>query len=358
MALKDDGSLQFDGKLALAANPKTPTDFLRLLATGDVEVRSRVARNPSTPLDLLTKLSKDKAKTVREAVVENTSAPDDLKEIALAITASARTRKPTVAERAETIWHEELEPSSLASYLSDKAMGIRIAAAIRGAELGLIEPHQCAELISKEASGRGASQLLDRWEATREDVILEVLLVGRFEDQLARIAQDPSSPVAVVRRLFDANIPGVAWYFATRDEVTPDELHALSTAPSHSFATWTEPHSPAVGQVYSDGHVTCYPQVVVALHDATRQDTLIQLRKARSKYVRAALAQRPDPDALPLLAKDKESVVRAAVAAQPATPIDLLEALAMDPERGVRAAVHANPSATDTARAAAALLGI
>jgi hypothetical protein len=70
------------------------------------------------------------------------------------------------------------------------------------------------------------------------------------------------------------------------------------------------------------------------------------------------LAQRPDDEALPLLAKDKESVVRAAIAAQPATPVELLEVLAMDPEREVRAAIHTNPSATDTARSAAALLGI
>jgi len=120
---------------------------------------------------------------------------------------------------------------------------------------------------------------------------------------------------------------------------------------------WSEPEALSPGEIYNDGFITCYPQVVVALHPLTRPETLKKMRKARSKYVRAALAQRPDLEALPGLAKDKESSVRVAVAAQTATPADILEALAMDAEREVRAAVQANTSASETARASAALLG-
>jgi len=82
------------------------------------------------------------------------------------------------------------------------------------------------------------------------------------------------------------------------------------------------------------------------------------MRKYRSKCVQAALVQRPDPEALAALARDKGVMVREAVADQTATPHELLEVLASDSEQEIRAAVHGNPNAPDTARATAALLGI
>ena len=343
---------------AIARNPSTPAESLWLLSTQHADVRSAVAGNPSCPPDLIRTLARDKAKSVRTAVASNPAAPQDVSSSAQEANASARSKKPSVADRVDAIFQEDLDDQQLQLLLEDDAMGIRIAAAVRGAELGILTPEDCARLLRKEPQNNGARQVHARWSRTRDNILFQVMLAGRFEDQLTAVAQDPETPIETVRILFEAKIPGVAWFFATREGVTAEELDALSTAPSHSYPMWSEPESLRPGEIYNDGFVTCYPQVVVALHPLTRAETLRKMRKARSKYVRAALAQRPDQEALPGLAKDKEVSVRVAVAAQAATPAEILEALAMDPEREVRAAVHANPSATDTARAAAALLGL
>ena len=169
----------------------------------------------------------------------------------------------------------------------------------------------------------------------------------------------PATPAPeLLRRLIVEKVPGAAWYFVKREEITPDELDALATAPSHSFQYFAEPDNLSVGQIYADSRITCYPPVVVALHPLTRPGTLVKMRKARSKYVRVALAQRPDQGALAALAKDKEVLVRSAVAAQTATPTEILDALAVDSESMVRDAVLSNPATSDSARAAALLLGI
>ena len=344
--------------MGIARNPSTPAESLRLLSTQHVDVRSAVAGNPSSPPDLLSSLARDKAKSVRTAVASNPSTPEDVRSAVQEAIASARSKKPSVAERVESIFEEGLDAEGLQALLADKAMGIRIAAAVRGAELGILTPEESARLLKKEPQNNGARHVHARWSTTGDSTLFQVMLAGRFEDQLTAIAQDPETPIEMVRTLFEATIPGVAWFFATRDGVTAEELDTLATAPSHSYPMWSEPESLRPGEIYNDGFVTCYPQVVVALHPLTRPETLKKMRKARSKYVRVALAERPDLEALPSLAKDKESVVRAAIAAQPATPVELLEVLAMDPEREVRAVVHANSSATDTARSAAVLLGI
>jgi hypothetical protein len=343
--------------LNLARNPSTPVESLRLLSTQHADVRAAIARNPSCPSDLLATLARDKAKSVRTAVADNPAAPADARSAAQDANASARSKKPSVADRVDSMYQEGLDSEQLSALLEDRAMGIRIAAAIRAAELGILTPEDCARLLKQEPQNNGARHLHARWSTTGDNTLFQVMLAGRFEDQLTSIAQDPETPIEMVRTLFEAKIPGVAWFFATREGVTADELDTLSTAPSHSYPMWSEPESLRPGEIYNDGFVTCYPQVVVALHPLTRSETLTKMRKARSKYVRAALAQRPDPEALPILAGDKESTVRAAVAGQTETSLDILEVLAMDPEREVRAAVHANPNSSETARAAATLLG-
>lgn len=343
--------------LRIARNPSSPVESLRILSKEHADVRSAVARNPSAPHDLLVTLARDKAKSVRAAVASNPAAPEDVRSAALELNNSTQAKKPSVAERAESIFQERLDPEGLQALVTDKAMGIRIAAAVRGAELGILTPEEAARLLKKEPQNNGARQVHARWSTTGDSTLFQVMLAGRFEDQLTAIAQDPETPIEMVRTLFEAKIPGVAWFFVTRDGVTAEELDTLATAPSHSYPMWSEPESLRPGEIYSDGFITCYPQVVVALHPLTRPETLKKMRKARSKYVRAALAERPDLEALPSLAKDKEASVRQAVAAQALTPPAILDTLAMDPEREVRAAAHANSNSSETARAAATLLG-
>ena len=113
---------------------------------------------------------------------------------------------------------------------------------------------------------------------------------------------------------------------------------------------------PVAGGGVPGRFVTCHSQVIVALHPLTREASLMKLRKARSKYLRDSLAQRPDLPALAVLVKVKDISVR--IAAQEQTPATLLGELSLDPDSDARAAVHANLPAPDEARAQSALLGL
>jgi len=70
---------------AVARNPKTPVDLLRILANKSTEpqssiVRTTVAENPSTPVDVLRLLGNEKTEVdllVRRAVAENPRTPED-----------------------------------------------------------------------------------------------------------------------------------------------------------------------------------------------------------------------------------------------------------------------------------------
>ena len=100
------------------------------------------------------------------------------------------------------------------------------------------------------------------------------------------------------------------------------------------------------------------PKVREALDPATTAERLVALRRASSKYVRAALLMRPDIDAFEVLAKDKVAYVRCVAARQAVCPEKVLVDLALDPDVSVRTAVSRNPSASDDVRAQAAIMGV
>lgn len=349
-----------DVRAAAAANPSSPPEVLAALSKDKTaEVRRQVAFNLSTPPEVLDRLARDRAKGVRLAAARNPFTSHESAHAAQVVTRKAKAKRPTtVAERAEEILRTDLTPEDLESLMMDKAMGVRIAACIRGFECGLVDDEEAVRLLNRE--NRGEGQLLDRWRDTGDERLFSLMITGRFDDALLSIARDPSAPAELLNQMFELKIPTVGWMIACRDDLTADQLDHLATVASHSFETWEVPEDGEllVGQVYSGGYIACHPQIVVALHQDTRPETLTRLRKARSKHVRAAVAHRPDLEALPVLAQDKDPVVRAAVASQPLTPSDLLNELSLDAHVDVRTAVHTNPSSSEEARAQAALLGV
>ncbi len=357
-ALAKDASPEV--RATVARSHATSAETLTLLAKDkSAEVRRQLALNRNTPTELLIKFASDKAKGVRLAAIRNPGAPLHAATVAAEATERADAKKPkSVSDRAEEILHGDFTPDVLAGYLDDKAMGIRIAAAIRGFEIGLLDAKTTAKHLKQQTEGD--NRLFQHWQQTKDQRLIDVMIDARFDNALEAVARDPATPLERLDQLFELKIPTVGWMIAQRPDLTADQLDVLATTPSHSYQSWEAPGPDelGIGEFYAGGFVSCHPQVIVALHPLTRDASLVKLRKARSKYVRAALAQRPDLDALPTLAKDKDATVRVAVASQGQTPAGLLGELSLDPDSDVRAAVHTNPAAPETARAQAALLGL
>ncbi|MEI6373903.1 MAG: HEAT repeat domain-containing protein [Actinomycetes bacterium] len=232
-----------------------------------------------------------------------------------------------------------------------------------------------ASEISEEASlrnrlpvsGRTISWVQERAYSTLSEPLRAVL--GTLELQPGYRIVIPETPGKVpIKRGSKGMDTHKAWDLASNPSATAEELALAATAPSHSHVeyVWDEQAPDVPGQIRASGvtwevggdSVTRFPQILVALHPNTSADTLILLRKARSKHVRAALAQRPDLHALPILVRDKDPLVRRAVAEQEACPVELLAVLSLDPDIAVRSAASVHPQATDEIRAQAAILGI
>lgn len=328
----------------------------------DFLVRVTVAGNPSTPPEALRLLAKDRSKQVHAALDTNPAAQG----IDRPARGTRGKSQPTVAERAESILNADLTSEQLDELLADKALGIRIVAAIRGVELNLIDAKAAAKALHRDevmgTKNRGPIRVVERYLETRDKRLLNVLMVGRFSDQLIRLLKADVLSASEVECLFDLNIPGAAWRFAQNPDLTGEQLARLSTAPSHSIEVThlpiEEQQELAPGEFWADGFITCHPQALVALHPRTPSEILVKLRKARSKYVRATLVERPDLEAIPVLAKDKDPYVRRAVAASQHATSEVLSALSADDDIQVRTAAFNNPNTPETARATAVLLGL
>jgi hypothetical protein len=349
-----------DDRAVAAAHPHSEPERLATLASDkSALVRAAVAGNPSTPRSALGLLAKDRGKRVQAALAANPAAHG--------IDRPARAKgQLTAAERADAILTGELTRDQVDELLEDTALAIRIVTAIRGAEHGVLDARAAVKALRRDevmgTKNKGPNRLLERYLETRDERLLEVLFEGKFTDQLVRLLRTETLTMAQVERLFDMNLPLAAWIFAQSADLTEEHLRRLSTAPSYSI---DQTHLPAgeqpdlaPGEFWADGFITCHPQALVALHPRTPADVLVKLRRARSKYVRATLVERPDPEALPGLAKDKDPYVRRAVAASPHATVDLLANLAADTDIDVRTAAFDNPKSPETARATAALLGV
>ncbi|MEI6374673.1 MAG: hypothetical protein WCP26_12905 [Actinomycetes bacterium] len=99
----------------------------------------------------------------------------------------------------------------------------------------------------------------------------------------------------------------------------------------------------------------------VVVNPRTPVDVIVSLAQfARTAPQRAALAAHPNAPAelLERLAADKLPDVRRQAARNTTTPLDVLDELSMDTDASVRAMVYLNPAASESARVQAGLLGL
>ncbi|MCX6459103.1 MAG: hypothetical protein NTZ03_02220 [Actinobacteria bacterium] len=359
---KNDAADDLYEELSDAGNGNTPPERLAELAKSkSAKVRLLIAARTDAPLDSLTSLAADKSAAIRREVALNTSCP----QVARDILADDKTWDVREALTPGAIYSAVLTSEDVTSLLKQRIAELRLKGAMRAFELGLLSEASLRNRLP--VSGRTISWVQERAYSTLSEPLRAVL--GTLELQPGYRIVIPETPGKVpIKRGSKGMDTHKAWDLASNPSATADELALAATAPSHSHVEyeWDEQAPDVPGQIRASGvtwevggdSVTRFPQILVALHPNTSADTLILLRKARSKHVRAALAQRPDLHALPILVRDKDPLVRRAVAEQEACPVELLAVLSLDPDIAVRSAASVHPQATDEIRAQAAILGI
>jgi len=336
-------------RLALARNRNTPEDVLAVLAADAAqEVRAGVAANPSTPLPVLLAMV-DAAPTakVTQALRRNRRLQGEGRAVLDRLPAPQKPKRKSVREHVEEVLagHRDGE---LAALREDPGATIRAAAHVRSVVLGEITPEQCAECARD--NNQAKPLLREQWAAGQDARVLETLILSKSDSFVASVIREgtPLDPV-LIESIVMARLPEACWEIANRLPLDATLLRHLAAVPSYGIDLYVttvdfDDEQP-VGVVVSpgtpyplDAHVTHHTQILVALHPETPDDVLDRLVTARSRYVRAALAERPYVAGLERLARDKEAVVRMAVARQESTPSPLLAELSADGDAEVRAA--------------------
>jgi hypothetical protein len=348
-------------RLALARNPNTPADIMGELAVDSHQpVRVAVAKSKSTPVSVLMDMAQaEPTAQVAKVLAGNSALRSTTEGQALAErlaedgNARKRPRPASVKVRVDELFASNPTRKQLDALKSDKSASVRWAAVIRGYELGAFPPEAAVNLIRETPQAR---QVLEaRWHETKNLRIADVMIEAGSDHILATaIRNDEITDPVRIEAIVHARLPASCWAIATTMKLTPELLRYLSLVPSFSWEVWDP--LPAedlrVGMVFTPipntsfplGHVACHTQVIVALHPLTPRDVLDRLVKARSRYVRAALAERPFENGLERLAADKEPEVRAAVARSSGLTPAIRTLLEGDADPLVRAALLENPA--------------
>jgi len=319
----------------------------RLPKTG---IRQAVALNPNTPVETLQALATDKIKKVRESA----SATLTAKGVTEVWTWPAGVK--TSEDRMRVL--ATLDDTAVLDYLIENSMvSTRVFALMRTAELGVRPLSEVHRQLRAEKGG-GSTQAKNRWiemrtaglQGAASDALVDVLISVDADEVAAReVRSGTAFSHEQLLRLLTAKFKRTAWEIASTLPLTPALLEALATAASTSeqrFESWMPEDAGEIGVVVSDGFVSRHPQVLVALHPLTPASVVAKLRKARSKYVRAACLRRQDTtqEMLVTASAEQEPEIRAAAVANSNCPPDIIQQLSKDSDVQVRAAAGSNPS--------------
>ena len=320
------------------------------------KVRVALAKNANVPEWILEVLAGDKLKSVRDAVMRNPSAP-----------IAAKEQKPmTAREHAAFVLAQDLTIQEIDGLGQNKYQAVQVAAIVRGCELGLIPYDEALAAIdnySRSVISQLLNDVVDSWNRSLSSELYKLLLELYPDEHFASaVSSGRCTEESRLLVLAKSRLPRTCWAVATSESLTEPLLRALIDAPASSDSTDGEDCSSLVGPgvIWAGDYLRRIPQVIVALHPDTPADLFEQLARARSKYVRAAMASREDlPQQLrATLAKDKQSVVRASCARWDNCSVEELARFAVDRDVEVRRAAHDHARATEEVKATAALMGL
>jgi hypothetical protein len=243
---------------------------------------------------------------------------------------------------------------------SDSLVGTRVFAWMRLGELG-VKPLGEVHTHLRAEKGGASTAAKNRWiemrtgglQGAASDALVDAFICADA-DAYAAAEVHAGTPFTETQllRMIQEKFKQTAWEIASGLPLTPPLLEALSSASSISEPIFDSSGVPATGRpgvVVSDGYVSRHPQALVALHPMTPEPIVAKLRKAKSKYVRASCIYRADTSQEMLIeaAGDPEAEIRAAAAANPSCPMDIVKRLAEDRDAKVRAGAAENPAAPE-----------
>lgn len=315
--------LAFEAKLDQAQNSNTPLDVLTKLANDeDKDVRKAVANNPKTPPDILTKLASDENPEIRRTVATNQNTPlQTLNKLAGDKVRSAVANNPNVPK--------EL----LAQLLGDIDVEVRAVAARVVASDPKTQGKTLRSALTMASKGGPLERLFVAQNPATPPQILTELSAYNNGDVLVAVANNPNTPPQALIALFKANKSGYG----------SSILMAIAKNKSLPFEILEE----MLKERYSYSNSV----IEAAIHSSVNnQKTPSHVLSEYSTYfvneVRLDVAKNPNtpPEALTYLARDDElTITKIEVAKHSNTPINTLAKLAMEVDDSVRAAVAVNP---------------
>jgi tetratricopeptide (TPR) repeat protein len=185
--------------------------------------------------------------------------------------------------------------------------------------------------------------------------------LSRDEDDRVRrnIAANEAAGASLLAEMASDSDPAVRSAVASNPRAPQSALRELAQRPnSPKFALAQNPQTPMDVLTGLAGDTTSAVLAVIA----ARPDLpgpLAELLVSGPLSVQGPLASNPatPPSVLTALSTDGSEWVRSCVAGNPTSPVEVLTGLSLDPDEDVRDAIMANPSASEQAKAQAALLG-
>ena len=347
-------------------NQYAPSGVIELgIADVDYVCRVAIAKHRNLTDELALKLMDDTSLQVLHNLARNRHISEETLIVAerkLQATLDHRKKyKPTpIRKRAQTIVSEEITWDYFQRCVDDPVAGVRIAIKLGAFEQNLIDLSRCVTALRRERMVHLVFSYLDLISPRKA---LEVMTALQYDGYLkGRLRDDWVKDREVVISALKTKRPEIAWDVVQNVELDAELLALLVECQRLSmsfYQTRHKGHTKWTKAIYPGGICdTFIPQVVVALHPKTSNETLKLLRKSRSAPVRAALVPKMNVDELRLAATSKMVLVRTAVAKHPKTPEEIYISLAMDPDEGVRTAVVESSRATDEIRALAKLAGL
>ena len=372
---------------SIAKRPHLPKNIQEILVKDkSASVRAAFAENPYADVSILELLLKDKSVTVIERLksetywdIEKRAQVKYSGRESLILAANGSSKKlseagkfKSVAGKSEALQSEILDMSEYLKLLEDKSIGIRTAATLRAAELGLITFKEAASFITKNApqttapKNRWIESRLQLFKSEANEAYLDLILELKGDDVLSQLFLQKENALSEsqILKIAKAHLPITNWNLARTLPMSADLLDEIAETPSFSYDTFGYPEGELefgqwAGETTSGYRVASYPQALAAINPTTRIETLEKLKKSKSKYVRGVVFLRPEVTSIADVekaAKDKEAFIRTLVAQHPLVTLEILEKLASDKDPEVRASACSHKLATKEMKAAAALL--
>jgi hypothetical protein len=333
-------------RVSAASNPSTPLEVLVALASDEeLNVRFAVLNNSKMPLNLLSKMAKDKSANIRLALANREDCPTSVLEVL------AKDKSKTVLE---ALSNRENLPENLRTVLQEKGF------------------KRAGEVLEEKSGQRLTYKLIMAVKSITE----RLKLVGMVEDEntLFELAKDDSTTIRrevagnenatdEILRFILESCEGDFWIGSTPVQTVRNIIWNSNSSEETLKLAARKSNGANLASFFLRE-----PEISVELFlfvldfmDGKGVSSGSNFNDAFVKVAKQQFTTKSNnftAEEWKMAANHESEQVRFLVARSKLVPIELFDVLAIDSHQEVRAAVHKNKRAPQTARAAAALMGI